>query len=95
MLGDTAVRVEDKGNGKSNDKEGGDFGEEIVVVDAKESAVEEAPEEGGGESDFDVLPGGLVDGGEDADGLVVVGKFVDEMGECAEDRNGDNADQHE
>ena len=42
-----------------------------------------------------MLPGGFVDGSEDADGPIMVGKFVDEMGECAEDRDGDNADPHE
>ena len=67
LFGEAGVGVKDEGNDESENKEAGEFGGEVVGVYAVEVAVDEAPEESGGDGDFDVFPGGLVDGSENAE----------------------------
>lgn len=73
LFGEAFVGVEDEGNKENGYEEAGEFGEEVVGVEAVEGAVIKAPEEGRGESDFDMLPSGFVDGGEEADDTVLAG----------------------
>ena len=95
MLCEATIGVKDEGNSESNNEEGSDFGEEVVAVGAEKGAVEETPDEGGGEGDFDMFPGGFVDGSEDADGFIMVSKIINEVGERAENRNDDDTNPHE
>ena len=69
LFTEAGVGIKDEGNDESENKETSEFGGEVVGVYAVEVAVDEAPEESGGDGDFDVFPGGLIDGGENAEGL--------------------------
>ena len=69
LFAEAGVGVENEGDGEGEDEEASEFGGEVVGVCAIEVAVDEAPEKGGGNGDFDMLPGGLIDGGENAEGL--------------------------
>ena len=73
------VSVENCGDKDGKNEQGSKFGAEIVGIFAVIVAVVEAPEKCGGDSDFDVLPGGLINGSKKADGTVLAGEIVEEM----------------
>ena len=75
------IEVENSRDGESDNEEAGEFGEEVIRVVAVGETVVKAPEKSAGEGDFDMLPGGFIDGGEEADGAIVVGPFVKEVSE--------------
>lgn len=74
-----AIRVEDGWDGDGDDEETDEFGGEIIGIWTVEKAIEKRPNKGGGEGDFDVFPGGFVDGGKETDGAVVVSPIVQKM----------------
>ena len=80
-----AIEVENGGDGDSDNEKASEFSEEIVGVVAVGETVVEAPEKSAGEGDFDVLPGGFVDGGEETDGAVMMRPFIEEVGESTND----------
>lgn len=69
---DSSVRVKNEGDKKGENEEARELGGKIIGVISVKIAVDEAPDEGGGDSDFDVLPGGFVDSGEEAEDFVFV-----------------------
>ena len=92
LFGDALVGIKDERDEKGNDDEAEEFGEEVVGIQTVNRAVVEAPEEGGGEGDFDVLPGGFVDGGKEAEDAVLMGPVVEEVGDGASNANDNDAE---
>ena len=82
------IGIEKCRNDEDEDEEADNFGEEIIGVLAEKGTIINAPEEGGGEGDFDVLPGGFVDRGKEADDATVMAPFVEKVSKGAE--AGDN-----
>lgn len=95
LFGEFLVSVENGGDEYGKDEQGSKLGAEIVRIFAVVVAVVEAPEESGGDGDFDVLPGGFVDGGKEPDGTVLAGEVVKKMGKGAGSGNNDDAEPHD
>ena len=94
LFGEFLVGVENGGDEDGKDEQGSELGTEVVGVFAIVVAIVEAPEKGGGDGDFDVLPGGFVDGSEEPDRAVLAGEVVEKMGESASSRDDDDAKPH-
>ena len=95
LFGEFLVGVEDGGDEDGKDEQGSELGTEVVGVFAIVVAIVEAPEKGGGDGDFDVLPGGFVDGSEEPDRAVLAGEVVEKMGESASSRDDDDTKPHD
>ena len=89
------IGIEYGGDKDDKDEQGSELGAEIVGIFAVVVAVVEAPEKGGGDGNFDVLPSGLVDSGEEADGAVLAGEVVKKVGESAGSGDDDNTEPHD
>ena len=84
------VSVENCGDKDGKNEQGSKFGAEIVGIFAVVVAVVEAPEKSGRDGDFEVFPGGFVDGGKEPDGAMLAGEVVEKVSESAS--GGDNND---
>lgn len=69
FFADASVRIKDKGDKKGNHEKTCKLGGEIVGIVTVEKAVHQAPEQSRSDGDFDVLPGGFVDGSKKAERL--------------------------
>ena len=92
MVGEFFVGVEYNGDEKGDDEEVKELGAEVIRILTVEVAVVEAPEEGGGEGDFDVFPGGFIDGGEEAEDVLLLTDVVEEVRQNANGRDDDDAE---
>ena len=71
LFSDELVAVKDDRDNDGQSNERSELGKEIIGVDTINIAVYQAPEDSGGESDFDVFPSAFVDGGKEPEDLVV------------------------
>ena len=92
LLSDSGIGVEDKGNEKSENEKGGEFGGKIVGIFAKEVAIYERPDNSGSDGDFDVFPGGFIDCSEETENFVLVAEIVEKVGKSTESKDYDNTD---
>ena len=92
LLGDAFVGVENEGDEEHGNEEADEFSGEIVGVETVDSAVVKAPEKNWGEGELDVLPSRFVDGGEEAEDVVMVRPLVQEVGESADCADDDDAE---
>lgn len=74
------IGIENSWDGESDNEETDKFGGEIIGVRTVEKTIEQAPEESSGKSDFDMFPGGFVNGGEEADNTIMTSPIVEKMG---------------
>lgn len=95
LFGEFLVSVENGGDEDSKDEQRSKLGTEIVGIFAVVVAVVEAPEKGGCDGDFDVFPGGFVDGGKEPDGAMLAGEVVEKVGESASGGDNNDAEPHD
>lgn len=95
FFGNSRVRVENKGDKESKNKKTCELGGEIIGVFAVDIAIHEPPKKRGGDGDFDMFPGGFVDGGKEAEGFGAFHNIVEKMGEATNRKDGDDANPSE
>ena len=95
FFGDFLISIKNSGDEDSEDEQGGKLGAEIVRIFAVVITIEKAPEKGGGDGDFDVFPGGFVDGGKEPDGAMLAGEVVEKVGESASGGDNNDAEPHD
>ena len=92
FFANSGIRVKNYWNKESENKEARELGGEIIGIFAINETVYEAPEEGRGDSDFDVFPSGFINGGEEAENFVFVAQIIEKVSEGAKRENNNDAD---
>lgn len=89
------IGIENGGDKDGKDKQGSKLSAEIVRIFAIIIAVVKTPKESGGNGNFDMFPGGFVDGSEKANGAVLAGEVVKKMSKSASGGDNNDAEPHD
>ncbi len=68
----SSIRIKNKWDKEGEHEKRGEFGDKIIGAISKEVAIYERPDKGGGDSNFNMLPGGFIDGGEETKDFILM-----------------------
>lgn len=91
FFGNSSIRIENERDKESENKKRGEFCGEIIRIISKEVAIYERPDNGGGDSNFNMLPSGFIDGSEETKDFILVAQVIKKVGEGAKGKDDDDA----
>lgn len=95
FFGKFLISIENCGNKANENQKTHEFGTEIIGIFAIVVAVVKGPEQGRGDGDFDMFPGGFVDGSEETNGTVLACEIIKKMGKGACGGDSNDANPHD